>query len=59
VEFFGPTRVMFGTDTPFDTKGGAHFIPATISDIEDAVPDNNLQSEAFQGTACRVLGIQP
>lgn len=58
VEFFGAERVLFGTDTPFDTRGGGHSIPATISDVETAVSDRTWQCEIFQGNACRVLGIR-
>jgi aminocarboxymuconate-semialdehyde decarboxylase len=57
LEFFGPGRVLFGTDTPFDTKGGAHFIPATISDVEAAATDASVRTDIFEGNARRVLGI--
>jgi hypothetical protein len=36
VDFFGSDRVLFGTDTPFDTKDGSHFMQVTISDVEGA-----------------------
>jgi aminocarboxymuconate-semialdehyde decarboxylase len=58
VQFFGPGKVMFGTDTPMDTKGGGHFIPATISDVETTVTDQLARSEIFEGTARRVLNIR-
>jgi uncharacterized protein len=57
IDFFGPEQVMFGTDTPFDTKGGAHFIPVTISDIEAVVMDESGRSKIFDGTGRRVLNI--
>jgi aminocarboxymuconate-semialdehyde decarboxylase len=57
LEFFGPGKVLFGTDTPFDTKGGAHFIPATISDVEAAATDASVRTDIFEGNARRVLGI--
>ena len=37
VAFFGSDRVLFGTDTPFDTKDGSYFMQVTISDVEGAV----------------------
>ena len=37
VHSFGSDRVLFGTDTPFDTKDGSHFMQVTISDVEGAV----------------------
>jgi hypothetical protein len=41
-----------------DTKSGAHFIPATISDADTTVTDPLARAEIFEGTACRVLGIR-
>jgi uncharacterized protein len=58
VEFFGPDHVMFGSDAPFDTKGGHHFIPATISDVEQAVADDTERAMVFSGNAKRILGIE-
>jgi len=58
VDFFGSDRVLFGTDAPFDGVGGSHFIPATISDVEAAVPDETARAAIFRDNACRVLGIQ-
>jgi hypothetical protein len=40
------------------TQSGSHSIPATISDIEDAVEDENARASIFQGTAQRVLGVE-
>jgi uncharacterized protein len=57
IDFFGPDRVMFGSDAPFDTKGGAHFISATIADIEGAVADDAERAMIFHGNAQRILGI--
>jgi uncharacterized protein len=58
IDFFGPDRVMFGSDAPFDTKGGAHFISATIADIEGAVADDAERAMIFHGNAQRILGIE-
>jgi len=57
VEFFGVDRVMFGSDAPFDTKGGSYFIPRTISDVEGVVSDNAESAMIFHGNAERILGI--
>lgn len=54
---FGPERVLFETDTPFDTQGGAHFIPATFSGVEGAVPGEDVRAAIFAGKARRILGI--
>jgi uncharacterized protein len=57
VRFFGADRVLFGTDTPFDLKGGAHFIPAAISDVEAASPDRAARAAIFEGNARKILKI--
>jgi len=55
VDFFRPDHVLFGTDAPFDLTGGATFIPATISDVEHAVPDASVRAGIFEGNARRLL----
>jgi aminocarboxymuconate-semialdehyde decarboxylase len=55
LDFFGTERVLFATDTPFDTRGGRDFIPATIRDIEAAVADDTARAAVFHGNAERVL----
>jgi aminocarboxymuconate-semialdehyde decarboxylase len=55
LDFFGPDRVMFGTDAPYDTKGGSYFIPQTISDIEGAVEDERVRAAVFEGNANATL----
>ena len=49
VDFFESDRVLFGTDTPFDTKDGSHFIPVTISDVEGAVHDEAYLAPVLLG----------
>ena len=34
VDFFGPDRVLFGTDAPFGINGGRTFISETLSSID-------------------------
>jgi aminocarboxymuconate-semialdehyde decarboxylase len=58
VDFFGSDRVLFGTDTPFDTLGGAHFIEVTIADIAGAVPDGADKARIFEGNAKRILNLE-
>jgi aminocarboxymuconate-semialdehyde decarboxylase len=55
VDFFGADQVLFGTDTPFDTRGGATFIPTTISDVEHAVTVASARDRIFKDNARRVL----
>jgi uncharacterized protein len=56
IDFFGPERVLFGTDTPFDTQDGSHFIPATISDVEHSV-EESTRAAIFHGNAQSVLRL--
>lgn len=56
VDFFGSDHVLFGTDTPFDSQAGAHFIPATIADVERVVPSPAARAAVFAGNASRLLG---
>jgi aminocarboxymuconate-semialdehyde decarboxylase len=58
VDFFGPDRVLFGTDAPFDAQGGSYFIPRTIADIEGAIDNETDQRAMFEGNASKVLGIE-
>jgi aminocarboxymuconate-semialdehyde decarboxylase len=59
VDFFGPDRVLFGTDTPFDAQGGSYFIPRTTRDVEDAIDNTADRDAIFEGNARRTLGIEP
>jgi aminocarboxymuconate-semialdehyde decarboxylase len=58
LEFFGTERVLFATDTPFDTRGGGYFIPATISDVETAVVEETARAAVFHGNAETVLRLR-
>ena len=57
VQFFGTERVLFGTNAPFDAKGGSHFIPATTSDVKGAAPDQAARAAIFEGDVRKVLMI--
>jgi aminocarboxymuconate-semialdehyde decarboxylase len=59
VDFFGPDRVLFGTDTPFDAQAGAYFIPRTTADIEGAIDSKQDRDAIFEDNARRILGIEP
>jgi predicted TIM-barrel fold metal-dependent hydrolase len=57
VHSLGSDRVLFGTDTPFDTKDGSHFMQVTISDIEAPARRSSAGSD-LQGQCPQILGIQ-
>jgi predicted TIM-barrel fold metal-dependent hydrolase len=54
LEFFGPSHVLFGTDTPL---GPANTIEATIEDIDAACLDPADRDAVFSGNARRLLGL--
>jgi uncharacterized protein len=56
--FFGPEHLLFGTDTPFDTQGGALFTRETMFTIE-ALPIPPREKQAiFGGNLERLLKLQ-
>ncbi|HEV3101330.1 MAG TPA: amidohydrolase family protein [Candidatus Dormibacteraeota bacterium] len=54
LDFFGPSHVLFGTDTPL---GPANTIEATIEDIDAACLDPADRDAVFSGNARRLLGV--
>jgi aminocarboxymuconate-semialdehyde decarboxylase len=54
LDFFGPSHVLFGTDTPL---GPANTIEATIEDIDAACLDPADRDAVFSGNARRLLGL--
>jgi aminocarboxymuconate-semialdehyde decarboxylase len=59
VDFFGPDRVLFGTDTPFDAQAGSYFIPRATADVNGAIVSDSHRDAIFEGNARRILGIKP
>jgi len=53
LDFFGPSHVLFGTDTPL---GPANTIEATIADVDAAGLDPAQREAVFSGNARRLLG---
>jgi predicted TIM-barrel fold metal-dependent hydrolase len=54
LEFFGPSHVLFGTDTPL---GPANTVEATLEDIDAAGLDHAQREAVFSGNAHRLLGL--
>src|SRR5690242_6657707 len=52
LDFFGPSHVLFGTDTPL---GPANTIEATIADVDAAGLDPSQREAVFSGNAQRLL----
>jgi aminocarboxymuconate-semialdehyde decarboxylase len=59
VDFFGPDRVLFASDAPFDAQAGSYFIPRTTADVEEAVDTATDRDAIFAGNARRILGTAP
>jgi predicted TIM-barrel fold metal-dependent hydrolase len=57
LEFFGPERVLFGTDCPFSPDEGAAYIRDTIR-VVDALPLSGSERDLiYEGNARRLLRI--
>ena len=54
LEFFGPSHVLFGTDTPL---GPPNTVEATLEDIDAAGLDLEQREAVFSGNAVRLLGL--
>ncbi len=61
VDFFGPERVLFGTDTPFDATGGRYFTQETLRALESvetpSLPRAALLEALLNRNAKRILKI--
>src|SRR5262249_7012672 len=58
LDFFGAKKVLFGTDCPFDPKGGPLFIQETIKAIDSLkLPKDDLRRVYF-GNALGMLKLK-
>lgn len=57
LKFFGPERLLFGTDSPFDPEGGPGYIHATLRarDELDLAPE--IRKQILSGNAQRLMNI--
>ena len=58
LDFFGPERVLFGTDCPFDPEGGPAFIRESIRAIDSLKLAPTVRSKVYHGNAIRMLGLK-
>jgi aminocarboxymuconate-semialdehyde decarboxylase len=57
LRFFGPERVLFASDSPFDPEKGSAYIRWTI-EIVDALPISAAERHAiYEGNARRLIGL--
>jgi len=54
LEFFGPERLLFGTDFGFSVR----FAPETIDDVETVIQDEELKRTVYERNARRVLRLE-
>ena len=57
LDFFGPDRVLFGTDCPFDPEGGPTFIRESIRAIDSLKLAQLVRNKIYFGNAVRMLGL--
>jgi predicted TIM-barrel fold metal-dependent hydrolase len=58
LDFFGPKRVLFGTDCPFDPQGGPLFIRESIRAIDSLKLASNDRDGIYFGNALRMLRMK-
>ena len=57
VEFFGPERVLFGTDAPFDVEDGQIFISETLRSIDAMNVQPDVRTAMLTKNATRILKL--
>ena len=58
LKFFGPERVLFASDSPFDPEKGSAYIRWTI-EIIDSLPISAAERHAiYEGNARRLIGLR-
>jgi aminocarboxymuconate-semialdehyde decarboxylase len=58
LDFFGPKRVLFGTDCPFDPQGGPLFIRESIRAIDSLKLAGEDKRGIYFGNALRMLRLK-
>jgi predicted TIM-barrel fold metal-dependent hydrolase len=57
LDFFGPERVLFGSDAPFDIQGGQIFIPETLRSIDAMAVAPETRTAMLSTNAARILKL--
>jgi uncharacterized protein len=55
IDFFGPDRVLFGTDAPFGINGGQTFISETLRSIDAMAVSPEVRTAVLSKNAIRIL----
>jgi hypothetical protein len=56
LEFFGPDRVLFGSDSPYDPEKGPGYIRSAIADLATAGLTDEERAAVFAGNVRRLAG---
>lgn len=59
LDFFGPDKVVFASDCPFDPEGGPMYIREGIRSIESLGLSEEDQQKIFVLNALKLLGVRP
>lgn len=57
LEFFGPERMLFASDSPFDPERGPAYIRETIADIEALGLGDEERALVYEGNLRRLTGL--
>jgi predicted TIM-barrel fold metal-dependent hydrolase len=55
VDFFGPERVLFGSDAPFDIQGGQLFVAETLRSVDAMAVTPETRAAVLSRNAMRIL----
>lgn len=55
--FFGPERILFASDSPFDPEKGPGYIRTTIADLESLELPEETLAQIYAGNAQRLLPL--
>ena len=58
VSFFGPERVLFGTDMPYGPEGGASNVRETIAAVDRLNVSEETRRLIYEGNARRILRLR-
>ena len=57
VDFFGPDRMVFATDTPYDNEFGERVYRETIPAVEAMPVSDAVKQQIFEGNARRLFRL--
>src|SRR6185503_15116417 len=57
IDFFGPDRVLFASDSPFDPEKGPGYIRSTIANLNEIGLDEADRATIFHGNVRRLLHL--